>query len=155
LFGIATFKLVKGLFFIAVALGIYTLSNNNLPAEFRELVRWFHLDPETKFFTAIFKKLDAITEANMLVVAGGTFAYATLALVEAVGLFLRYSWAAYLTIAESAIFIPIEVYELTRKITVGMSALLALNILIVIYLWRNRRRLFRHHRFRQPDAAET
>ncbi len=156
LYGIAAFKLGKGLFFVLVALGLYTLSDNDLPAEFREIVRWLHLDPEREFFVNIFKKLQRVTEANVLWVAGGTVAYAALALVEGVGLLLRHSWAAYLAIAESAFFIPVEIFKLSQHVTWGLVFITLINILIVWYLFANRHRLFRHHHAQQePRLPET
>ena len=145
LMGIAVFKLGKGLVFLLISIALYCLSDDNITQEFRELVHWLKLNPETKLVTVILKKLGTITEAKMLVVAGGTIAYSVLALVEGIGLWLRFTWAAYLAIAESAIFIPYEVHELSLKFTGGMFCLLCVNLLIVIYLWRNWHRLVRHH----------
>src|SRR5262245_7183428 len=47
----------------------------------------------------------------------GSVAYAGLFLVEGVGLLMRKVWAEYLTIAITASFIPLEIYELARKPT--------------------------------------
>jgi uncharacterized membrane protein (DUF2068 family) len=153
LMGIALFKLGKGVVFLLISIALYCLSDDNITEEFRQLVHWLKLSPETKLVAVILKKLGTITESNMLVVAAGTVSYAALALVEGIGLWMRFSWAAYLAIAESAIFIPYEVHELSRKLTVGMFSLLCVNLLIVIYLWRNRHRLFRHHHHHHAPKA--
>ena len=59
----------------------------------------------------------------------------------------RVSWAGWMAIGESAFFIPIEIYELTRpgKFSWVVLGVLVINIIIVWYLLRNRHRLFRHH----------
>ena len=54
-------------------------------------------------------------------------------------------WACWLTIGETAFFIPIEVFELVRKPALVMLVLLMLNIAIVTYLALNRKRLFHKH----------
>ncbi len=126
-------------------MGIYTLSDNNLPNEFRALIQWFKLDPGHDFFQRLSLRLSRVTEKNMLWVAGGTITYASLALVEGTGLLLRFRWAAFLAIAEGAFFIPIEIKELAHELTIGLLLILAINVLIVIYLWLNRERLFKHH----------
>jgi len=82
-------------------------------------------------------------------------AYALLAVVEGIGLLLRYTWAANLAIAESAVFVPIEVYELSRSFSYSMLCLLCLNVLIVIYLIQNRERLFRHTHWRQKQLEKA
>jgi uncharacterized membrane protein (DUF2068 family) len=79
--------------------------------------------------------------------AAGTLFYSLFALIEGVGMIFRASWAGWLAIGESAFFIPIEIAELSRK---GHSSwyvliILIINIIIVWYLYKNRRRLFRHH----------
>jgi uncharacterized membrane protein (DUF2068 family) len=58
-----------------------------------------------------------------------------------------------MAIGESAFFIPIELYELTRpgKFSWIVLVVLVINIVIVWYLFENRHRLFRHHR---PVVAE-
>lgn len=154
--GIAAYRAGKGLFFILVAFGLYSLADKNLPDIFRAVAHWLRIDPERQYLTGIFRWLNTVTETNMRVVASGTLAYAALALTEGIGLFLRLSWAAYLTIAEFAVFIPIEIYELRKRFSWGMLILLLVNLLVVWYLWRNRHRLFRHHLHeRQPKATKV
>ncbi len=54
-----------------------------------------------------------------------------------------------MAIGESAFFVPIEIYELTRpgKASLFLFAILITNIVIVWYLFKNRHRLFHgfHH----------
>ena len=80
-------------------------------------------------------------------------------LVGGSGLAFRAKWAIWLAIGESAFFIPIEIFELVRRRALapenhphlfshpktGLTIVLAVNILIVWYLYENRNRLFRHH----------
>jgi uncharacterized membrane protein (DUF2068 family) len=112
---------------------------------FNRFLEWVHLDPERKFFQRIADRLDTVTPANVRVVASGTFLYGLFLLVGGTGLAFRARWAVWLAIGESAFFIPVEIYELTRKFSAGLLIVLALNILIVWYLLMNRKRLFRHH----------
>jgi uncharacterized membrane protein (DUF2068 family) len=148
LYVIIAIKLIKGVLMLLLGLGVYRLSDNNLPAEFHQTLEFFHLDPEKKFFTLLADKISEITPANIIWLARGTVLYSLFSLVEAVGLMFRVSWAGWLTISESAFFIPIEIYELlrTQRRTEKWSVLviLALNVIIVWYLYQNRRRLFGH-----------
>ena len=81
----------------------------------------------------------------MLWVVVGTLCYSLFSLVEGVGLIFRVSWAGWLAIGESAFFIPIEIHELVKNPVLPVFLVLALNVVIVWYLFRNRRWLFRHH----------
>ena len=45
LYVIIVVKLVKGVALLLLALGVYSLSGNDLPEEFRNMLRFLHLDP--------------------------------------------------------------------------------------------------------------
>jgi uncharacterized membrane protein (DUF2068 family) len=145
LYVIIAMKLMKGLLFLLLALGVYSLSDNNLPEEFQQLLQFLHLDPEKKFFAHLADQIAALTEKKMMWLAGGTVFYSLFSLVEGVGLIFRVSWAGWLAIGESAFFVPIEMYELVRRPSLGLFVVLALNVFIVWYLFQNRSWLFRHH----------
>jgi uncharacterized membrane protein (DUF2068 family) len=145
LYAIAAIKLIKGSLLLLLALGVYSLSDNNLPEEFRSLLKFLHLDPEQKFFADLAARIGRITPANVYWVAAGTAFYSLFSLVEGVGLTFRISWAGWMAISESGFFIPIEVYDLVKHFSVTVSIILAINIVIVWYLLQNRHRLFRHH----------
>ena len=97
----------------------------------------------------------------MRVVASGTFLCGLYLIVVGLGLAFRAKWAIWLAIGESAFFIPIEIFELVRHHNrgttvqprpelfhhpkIGLLIVLAINVLIVWYLFENRKRLFRHH----------
>src|SRR5438552_17993499 len=115
LYAIIAIKLLKGLLFVFLALVAYTLSDNDLPAEFRQLLHLLRLNPERKFFADLAVQIGKWTEANVLWVAAGTLVYSLFSLVEGVGLIFRVSWAGWMASGESALFIPIEVYELVTR----------------------------------------
>ena len=150
LYFIIAFKLVKGILLLLLALGVYRLSDQNLPELFNQMLVFFHIDPEKKFFADLADGIESITRAKMVWLAGGTFLYSLFSLVEGTGLIFRISWAGWMTIGESAFFIPIEVFELmhhpvSKKGFYAVLLVLGLNIFILWYLFQNRRRLFRHH----------
>jgi uncharacterized membrane protein (DUF2068 family) len=159
LYFIIAVKLIKGAVLILLALGVFSLANRDLSDVFDQFLRWVHLDPERNFFASIGDWLDTITPTNVRVFASGTFLCGLFLLVEGLGLAFRAKWAIWLAIGESAFFIPIEVFELVHRrpeLTgqirpmfihpkIGLAIVLALNVLIVWYLLKNRQRLFRHH----------
>ncbi len=145
LYVIIAIKLLKGLLFVVLAIVAYTLSDNDLPAEYRGLLHHLRLNPERKFFADLAVQVGKLTEAKVLWAAAGTLCYSLFSLVEGVGLIFRVSWAGWLAIGESAFFIPIEIHELVKNPVLPVFLVLALNVVIVWYLFRNRHWLFRHH----------
>jgi uncharacterized membrane protein (DUF2068 family) len=70
-----------------------------------------------------------------LEVAGGfVTAYGLLEAVEMVGLWYGRRWAEYLTFVATTALLPLEVYELTTRITAFKVVALIINIAIVVYL---------------------
>ena len=159
LYFIIAVKLIKAAVLILLALGVFSLVNRDLSDVFNQFLRWVHLDPERSFFASIGEWLDTVTPTNVRVFASGTFLCGLFLLVEGLGLAFRAKWAIWLAIGESAFFIPIEVFELVHRrpeLTgqarplfaqpkIGLAIVLALNVLIIWYLSKNRERLFRHH----------
>src|SRR5213594_1041582 len=153
-FGIIVFKLIKGSLFLCLAIVLYTLSDNNLPQEYKDFLdqpviqsifQALRLHPGNKFFTHLAEMIGKVTEANVLWAAAGTLLYSLFSLVEGAGMMFRVSWAGWMAIGESTFFIPIEVYELVKKPSLPVTVILAINIFIVWYLLQNRHRLFLHH----------
>ena len=153
LYAIIAVKLLKAALFITLAIVAYTLSDNDLPAEYRNFLLHLRVNPERKFWSDLAAKVGQLTEAQVLWTALGTLIYSLFSLVEGIGLMFRVSWAGWLAIGESAFFIPIEIFELVHVQQdsarpghpVTLLVILILNIVIVWYLFRNRQRLFRHH----------
>lgn len=145
LYFIIAIKLLKWALFLTLAIVMYALSDNDLPAEYRHWLHYLHLNPERRFWADLATQVGGLTEARVLWVAVGTLVYSVFSLVEGVGLMFRISWAGWLSIGESAFFIPIEIFEMVHRPSTLVLVVLALNIFMVWYLYANRQRLFRHH----------
>lgn len=65
--------------------------------------------------------------------------YALIELVEAVGLWLLKRWGEYFAVVATAIFLPLEVHELTKGITLTRAVTFAINVAAVIYLLVSKR----------------
>lgn len=65
--------------------------------------------------------------------------YGVSQLIEATGLWLMKRWGEYFAVVATGVFLPIEVYELTEKVTVLRILLLAVNVAAVVWLvWSKR-----------------
>ena len=65
--------------------------------------------------------------------------YGALQVAEGIGLRRLRRWGEYLTVVATAIFLPLEIYELTERITALQLAILLINIAAVIYLLISKR----------------
>ena len=67
-------------------------------------------------------------------VAAAASAYAVLEGAEAVGLWWQKRWAEYLTFIATCVFLPYEIWELTKSISPLKIIALVINLAIAVYL---------------------
>lgn len=116
LWSIVAFKLGKGVAFLSLAFGLWSLMDNNLPEDLRQLLNQFHVDPEQRFWSDVAARAAHVTPGNLAWLGSSSFLYGMLSAAEALGLFWRRRWAGWLALAEGAFFIPVEVFELSLHV---------------------------------------
>ncbi|HKV39630.1 MAG TPA: DUF2127 domain-containing protein [Blastocatellia bacterium] len=137
LFLIAIFKLTKGVLLLLVAVGALTLLHKDLAETATHWIDVLRVDPNNKYIHRLLVKLGLVNARKLEEISAGTFFYSALLLTEGTGLLLRKRWAEYFTVIATASFIPMEVYELLRRVTFTRAFLIALNVAIVWYLIAN------------------
>jgi len=78
--------------------------------------------------------LFTLKSSTLYLVAAAAAVYALLEGAEAVGLWYQRRWAEYLTFIATLVFLPYEIYELTRSVSALKVGALAVNLLIALYL---------------------
>ncbi len=131
---IAAFKLVKASALIAVGVGALRLLHKDLAAVAEHWINVFRVDPHNHYIDLLLAKLSILDDRRLKELSVGTFVYAAIFLVEGVGLALRKRWAEYFTIITTSSLLPIEIYELARRVSVGRILVLLINLAIVVYL---------------------
>lgn len=131
---IALFKLAKGLLLFAVGVGTLKLLHHDAAEIISGWVNFLRVDPDNRFIHGILTRVLKLTPRQLEAASVGTFIYAGLLLTEGVGLLLRKRWAEYFTIVTTAGLIPLELYELSKHITIAKIAILIINAAIVAYL---------------------
>ena len=137
---IAAFKLLKGVLLLAAGIGALRLLHRDVAEIANRWVSELRLDPQNRFIHALSLRAGAVDDRMLREIGVGTFFYSALLLTEGVGLWLEKRWAEYLTVILTGSFLPLEVYELTRRINGTRVTILAINVLIVAYLIRLLRR---------------
>ena len=80
------------------------------------------------------ERLVTLNVSTLRLLGYAALAYALLEGAEAVGLWFQYRWAEYLTLIATSLFLPLEVYELSQRITVLKVFALVINLAILGYL---------------------
>lgn len=134
LLAIALFKLIKGVLLIIVGIGALKLLHRDVAETVSQWINVLRVDPDSRIVHSLLVRLLSVTPKQLAAASAGTFIYAGLLLTEGVGLLFRRLWAEYFTIITTAGLIPLEVYEIHRRVTAVKLLVLLVNIAIVVYL---------------------
>ncbi len=137
---IAAFKLFKGLALLAVGIGALKLMHKDVAAQIERWIELLRVDPHNYYIHRALEKLSILDARKLKELSVGTFFYSALFLTEGTGLAFRKRWAEYFTIVSTSLFIPLEVYELAKRVTLAKGALVLVNAGIVAYLVMELRR---------------
>jgi uncharacterized membrane protein (DUF2068 family) len=131
---IAAFKVAQALLFIAIGVGALRLVGKDLGDLLLQFARHLRFGPESRFVDFVLDKASIVNDRLLRRIGAGLFAYAALGLTEGIGLYLEKTWAEYFTVVITASFLPWEIFEVFRRITLIRSGLLVVNILVFFYL---------------------
>ena len=133
----------KGLLVLAVGAGLLSLVHRDVQAAAEHVVRALHLNPASRTPRVFLDLAESLDSSRLQLLALGAAAYATVHLVQAWGLWLGKRWAEWFTVVALGIYIPVELYELSKGFGWVKLGLLAVNLVVVAYvarvLWRTKR----------------
>ncbi|MEA2716697.1 MAG: hypothetical protein QOI99_1014 [Actinomycetota bacterium] len=96
-------------------------------------------DASRSFVLRQLQHLAGVRRGTLILLLVTATAYAVLEGVEAVGLWRQRRWAEYLTAIATAGFLPFEVHELAKRVSVGRVVALVINLAVLAYLlWAKR-----------------
>jgi uncharacterized membrane protein (DUF2068 family) len=79
-------------------------------------------------------RLFSLRSGALREVGAALLAYGLLEGIEAVGLWYTKRWAEYLTFIATTVLLPLEIYELTSRVSVLKVIGFIINVAVVIYL---------------------
>ncbi|MEU7182670.1 MULTISPECIES: DUF2127 domain-containing protein [Streptomyces] len=140
---LAVERAIRGVFIVLAAVAVWKFSNSqdavrrffdqNLDV-IRPVARHFHYDLDHSPVVGTIQKTFGYRHSTLVLVATLLLVYALVEIVEGVGLWRAKRWAEYLTVVATAAFLPLEIYELTEKVSWLKIATLVINILAVLYI---------------------
>ena len=125
IFLIAVFDLVKAVFFLVAAAGIFHLVDRDTQVELIRLLHVFRLSGDHVLVKNLLLKANVISDPDKRIFSEVLLLYAVMYAVEGVGLLLRRRWAEYLAVAMTAIPLPFEAHTLIHHAAVSPVVRLA------------------------------
>jgi uncharacterized membrane protein (DUF2068 family) len=142
---VALYELAKGLLVLLLGLGLLAFLHRDVQEVAEELLLHLHLNPASRIPGIFIRLVDKVSSIDMWFLALGALTYASIRIAEGYGLWYDRAWAEWLGVASGLIYVPFEIYELAKGVTMLKLATFALNILVVAVLadalWRRRRRV--------------
>jgi len=135
---IAIYKFAKAALFFGFGFGLRQFLHRDVSQFLNDYVVEYHIDPENrllhKFLAWSLDHASNLTDHRIRFISYLIFFYATIFLVEGIGLYFRKHWAEYMVLISTGSLLPIEFYELYHKLAWWKFGVLTGNLLIVAYL---------------------
>lgn len=131
---VSVFEATKGLLVLLTGFGVLAYIHKDLHFAAERLVRHFHLNPASRYPHIFLDLADHVTDAQLWFLALSALLYATVRFIEAYGLWRQRQWAEWFAVLTGGIYIPLELFEITRGVTWPKATLLTVNAGIVAYL---------------------
>ena len=117
---------------------LQTAFENELPL-IRPLADQIGWNPDNSKLLHRIDQAFSLSPTTLAWIAAGLFAYAAIELIEAIGLWLITRWGEYFAVIATSVFLPLEIYEITDKVTAFRAIALLINIAAVLWLlWTKR-----------------
>jgi uncharacterized membrane protein (DUF2068 family) len=134
LLAIAIFKFIKGAALLALACGAVSLFHKDVATEAERWLDQLRIDPDNRYIATNLDKLQFIHTKELKAFSALGAGYAALFLTEGTGLLFRKRWAEWLTIIATSSFLPLELYELSKRFTALRLVVILINAAAVLFL---------------------
>jgi uncharacterized membrane protein (DUF2068 family) len=145
---LAVERALRSAIFLLVAAGVLKVSGSREQLQhaldqdiplLKPLANQIGWDPESSKLVRHIANAFALSTSTLQWIAVALAGYGLIELIEGVGLWLMKRWGEYFAVIATSVFLPLEIYELTEKITAMRLIALLVNIVAVIWLlWSKR-----------------
>ncbi|MDQ2877277.1 MAG: DUF2127 domain-containing protein [Actinomycetota bacterium] len=136
-------RFVRAVAFLGLAYGLWRFRsarqsisatfNRELP-ELRELFSQVGWQIDHSKLVGLVQHALTLSTRSITLLALGLAAYALVEVVEGAGLWLARRWGEYFAMVATAVGLPLEIYDLARKVAVTTLIFFAVNLALVLYL---------------------
>jgi uncharacterized membrane protein (DUF2068 family) len=131
---ISGWKILKGLVLIVVGIKLLTLLDRDVAEWFSAFIARHNIDAENRYVHTIMEKLAGVDNNKLILFSAGSFLIAGLEFTEGIGLWFEKRWAEFLTAVVTAVFVPVELYEIYERFTWIRVLILVVNLFVIWYL---------------------
>lgn len=141
-------RVVRAVVFTLVGMGVFAVrgTHGRLQKAFedelpliRPLGNQIGWNPDNSKLLRHIEQAFSLSTTTLTWIAIGLIGYAVIELIEAVGLWLIARWGEYFAVIATSVFLPLEIYEITEKVTAFRAIALTINIAAVVWLlWSKR-----------------
>ncbi len=131
---VAIYQLAKVGLLTAIGLGTLRLVNPEVAAWAERWGAALALRHDRRILGQMIGLVSGMSPHRLRQFAVGAFVFAALFAVEGVGLWMGKRWAEYLTVVATTLFVPVEIFELMRRVTWPRVSALAINLAVVAFL---------------------
>jgi len=134
LHAVALFEGAKGLLVLLVGFELLTYLHKDISEAAMHLVKSLHLNPASHYPRIFLDLTDHIDDTRLWSMALAAAMYFVVRMIEAVGLWLRKTWAEWFAVLTGGMYIPIEIYEVAIKVSWPRVTVLVVNLGVISYL---------------------
>jgi uncharacterized membrane protein (DUF2068 family) len=135
---VALLEAAKGAVVIIAGFGLMALIHRDVQAVAEDIVRHLHINPARHLPRIFLDVAAAASDARLWAMAMAAMLYAIVRFAEAYGLWREQAWAEWFGIISGALYLPLEVYELTVRVSAIKVCILLVNLVVVGWLIRVR-----------------
>lgn len=131
---VAFFEGAKGLLVLLAGFELLSFIHKDIHEAAIRLVEHLDLNPASHYPRIFLDLINRINDTNLWSMAIAAAMYSLMRMVEAVGLWLRKSWAEWFAVLTGGMYIPVEIFEVVHKTTWPRVTVLVVNLGVVSYL---------------------
>src|ERR1044071_7091111 len=128
---IASVELIKGLVVLLAGFGALYLIDRDVWDVAVSFLRLLHIKHRYHYADVFLKLARDVTDTQLIMVAVLALLYSTLRFFEAYGLWRKRAWAEWIAFASGTLYLPFEINEMFRRLTVFRVGLFVVNLAIV------------------------
>ena len=131
---VALVEAAKGALVLLAGFGLLALIHQDVQTLAELLVRRLHLNPARRYPRIFIEAASHLTDARLWLLAGLAMSYACARAVEAYGLWRRRRWAEWFALVTGSVYVPLEIYAISRHVTWVKVLALVVNSGVVAYM---------------------